>query len=685
MALTVSIQRGSQTIVAADGLTINVTISSVTQANSIVMYTQRGESGGGVVRAQRHSFEAFLTSSTNLRFVRFESASAGEVVIEWTVIELDASAFVSLQFGSEAASTDPDDVTISSVTVADCSVILSAQTDRANYDNLSQFSGHVSAATTLRLDFDGAPGANDATVRWTVVEWDLGAINSVQNGTVTLDGDIPGPGEESDTATISAVTLANAAVFHQGQASGSTTDGRHQSRMRLTSTTQVTADRNDNGTTFSMLCRFTVVEFVTETVTAGSVNFTTSETSENPTFTELGADYAVVGSYHTANAAGTGGDPATNGGPELRFSQKVSTPPDDIVISRTTTGIAFDVAYDIIDFTAGEAVTLVTPYSDIPKRAKGGVNTSTTIRQVTPINLPVPFAEIPRGLPGGESFLTFLRMVTPPSRPQPSAEIVRRRRGGESFLTQFHDVPAAPAVNFFSALPPPRVTPKKGGRTFFSEYHEAPPPPPLIAFAPMTPIVLRPRRPPLQGSFEVTRVFPVKAQIRRGLYEAHGLYHVGADFAVDEPFAVIAANSQTIQNSIETTVDFAGVAARTGFGAGVNMDQWGLVDAVGEKIVFLHDGYYVVSITLNWENNSTGRRSVDVNYFSGTGLAIRLVMGDDRPASFITQVSIASDPQPFQAGGWLTCEVFQASGGPIALNSLFLSVMRISKHPKVFQ
>lgn len=311
-----------------------------------------------------------------------------------------------------------------------------------------------------------------------------------------------------------------------------------------------------------------------------------------------------------------------------------------------------------------------------------------------PIQVPLPHSDVPKGLRGGISSFTVLR--EPPA--VVAAEIVFSAplvplslKGGSSLFTPLREPPAAPPPDLtFSPVPKAPLV-LSGGGNFWSEFHEEPPPPPPVEgiFSPLIPTPRAPRLkvPPLQGSFEVTRVFPVKAQIRRGIYHRDGIYEAGFDFAVDEPFAAATANVQTIPDSVFTVVNFTSVASQTGFASvGSNLNQWNLINLVGEKIVFLHDGYYIVSVSGNWASNATGARRARVTYFTPTGVASRVVLEDVRPPISISAFAITSIVEAFQRNGWLVLEVFQSSGGPLDFAGAWgLSVHRISKPSRVFQ
>jgi hypothetical protein len=166
----------------------------------------------------------------------------------------------------------------------------------------------------------------------------------------------------------------------------------------------------------------------------------------------------------------------------------------------------------------------------------------------------------------------------------------------------------------------------------------------------------------------------------RGLYQGlRGLYE-NLESAHCEPWASIVYGAQSISDSAYVTLTASSVAARSGFGVGTDLDPWDLVVLAPEsRIIFKHNGYYIVGVDVHWSNNATGQRRIRIRYFLPNGTAARVVCEDVRPAAFTSACVFESDVQPFGAGGWLTLEGFQSSGGPLDTGTMFMSVVRVAR------
>lgn len=174
--------------------------------------------------------------------------------------------------------------------------------------------------------------------------------------------------------------------------------------------------------------------------------------------------------------------------------------------------------------------------------------------------------------------------------------------------------------------------------------------------------------------------FRVLDDYSRGLYvgDIRGLYHTKESASV-EPYASFnTVNGQTITSGAYTQLTAFATGGHAGF-TGNDMNAWGMVDLVNSRITFKHDGYYVVAVTGEWENNSTGQRRLRVRLFTDAGVAQRVVMEDIRSAQFTAGIAIASDLQPIARSWYITAEVFQNSGGDLITGSFFISVYRLSR------
>ena len=114
----------------------------------------------------------------------------------------------------------------------------------------TNYSSSVPALTRVLLALTNATtvsgtrnsGTSTEYVGFTVVEFMPGLIKNVQRGTITLSGVL------SNTAAITAVNTAKAAVLYMGFYTSTTTaDSEADTRLALTDSTTVTATRGSTG------------------------------------------------------------------------------------------------------------------------------------------------------------------------------------------------------------------------------------------------------------------------------------------------------------------------------------------------------------------------------------------------------------------------------------------------------
>ena len=307
-----SIQSGSKTIVAADGTTVNVAISSVTTANSIVMYTSRN--ADATSRLQRHTFIASLSSSTNIQFVRAESAFASDVIVEWTVVEFDSGVLNSLQTGTSTRTSATTDVSITAVDTSKSFVIAHLKTVQTTNLEFVTCKATLVQTTdpgdTLRLASYGTPAAGESVIGYQVVEFASDADVTVQAGEITVAST-----NESNTATITAVDLTKAFIIHGGTytSQGTTPMSRNMSRFKFTDASTVQLDRTTSGTTFDLTSSYYVVELQGSGHAVESFDVTITNTNtapvSQPSWTALSTSNSAIfsgwsmGNSRTENAS----------------------------------------------------------------------------------------------------------------------------------------------------------------------------------------------------------------------------------------------------------------------------------------------------------------------------------------------------------------------------------------------
>ena len=134
-------------------------------------------------------------------------------------------------------------------------------------------------ATTVTATRQTSDASNAITLGVTVVEFVSAAIQSMQSGTIAIASS-----GLTNTATISAVVLANSVVVHNGQTFGSTTDNANPARTRahlvLTNTTTVTATRTTASTSATTVA-YTVIEFAAGILNSATVAISTAPSAES--------------------------------------------------------------------------------------------------------------------------------------------------------------------------------------------------------------------------------------------------------------------------------------------------------------------------------------------------------------------------------------------------------------------
>ena len=344
-----SIQTGSLTIEAGDGTTVDVTITSVTQANSIVLHSERNNDNSS--RLFRHGFQAALTSGTNLRFTRDDASFATDVIIEWSVIEFDAGEFQSIQTGTVNATADPTDTTITAVTVADTVPIVDGVIISANAHTSAKHNAvaSITSTTNFRLDFTATPATDDYHATYQILEFNSDDV-TIQTGEVALSSS-----EGSDTATITSVDTAKTMVLNGGLRGGNFGHiSRTFARVKLTDATTVDVARSTAGSTLAMDVGYAVVEFDDHTeVEGGEATIPDGGSSVNPTFTELGADSVPFYCDWRINGYPSANIDVVDAYRSAFASIALSSPPDDIVLERVGTSRALEIGWFVADFTSG--------------------------------------------------------------------------------------------------------------------------------------------------------------------------------------------------------------------------------------------------------------------------------------------------------------------------------------------
>jgi len=138
--------------------------------------------------------------------------------------------------GASATGTD----TITAVVPGNSIILYGGCTETATANEPRNTCHSLEITNSTTITGEKFQPAGSTVIRYTVIEFNPGVLESVQYGTIDLDG-----AEVTDTATVSAVVTANSVVFATGESGYSTSGGNDENhgRFDLTSTTVITLTR----------------------------------------------------------------------------------------------------------------------------------------------------------------------------------------------------------------------------------------------------------------------------------------------------------------------------------------------------------------------------------------------------------------------------------------------------------
>ena len=333
----VSVQSGTTTMSVGAGSpqTVNVAISSVDTASSILFFNMQGSSiqpGDGQIRGQ-------LTSATNIQFFRADDTSQSNFTIQWYVAEF--SSGVSVQRGTLSPVNSTSSVTISPVNLSNSFVMISGSVlgTHSTYGSDDFFQAQLTSTTNLQITHNTTSAQ---TADWQVVEF-TGA--SVQRGTGVLSGT-----SLSTTVPITAVDLSRSIVLLSWRTDINLT-GPNFLRARFTATNEITVHRG-LGTSANIDFAYEVIEFSDGTVVqGGNRQFTSADTS-------LTAGLLTVDTSRTVALLSTAGGRwggshafASNDdtGPGL-FTTTITGSSTLSIVRESTGSVAADASWFVIEF-----------------------------------------------------------------------------------------------------------------------------------------------------------------------------------------------------------------------------------------------------------------------------------------------------------------------------------------------
>lgn len=305
MPVSSQVLKGSETIVAADGTSIVVTLpgsATVDEDRSFITATvQDGDTGTQRQLRQWFTWEftgGTAAARTQITFTRDTATSAQSVTIHWFVTEL-ASGQGTVQHGSHSPTTTSSAVTLgSSVDITRSVVLISTRHDENQVDqevfatvDFTNLTGDDAADITFTT---GTAPAN-VTHQYQVIEFAASQVN-IYRGDVVLDG-----AEASDTFVFNSPTgvdLDKSVLVYSSRTGGNIQNIRRAAvEAHFTAVDTVTVQRDDAGTTPTVTVAMTVLEFTDDTeVRSGTETIadTSSTPASQPTFTAVDTGRSIV-------------------------------------------------------------------------------------------------------------------------------------------------------------------------------------------------------------------------------------------------------------------------------------------------------------------------------------------------------------------------------------------------------
>jgi hypothetical protein len=207
----------------------NVSITTVTKNKTFLIFSY--ESSIAIDDSDEACVRGILTDGDNLDFDTGANVT-GDINISWFLIEFSATSSASVQHGLLTYASDPDDITISAVTLANSFPIISHRNFSANINERNFFSLEFTSTTNLRVA--NANPADAQEIAWQVVEysgWD-----------VTRYTDTMAIGDNLEDTPITAVVLAETFLIGSSNISAGNVEGDSLIRSFFNSTTVIRSD-----------------------------------------------------------------------------------------------------------------------------------------------------------------------------------------------------------------------------------------------------------------------------------------------------------------------------------------------------------------------------------------------------------------------------------------------------------
>lgn len=344
-AIVKSIQRVSITI-AAGATTGTASINAVTMASASEHF-----SGCTVANTSFNPSTdraaVYLSSTTQLTAVRNTSDASNAIVVYATVIDWVPSAIASIQRGTITMTGTASATASLTFTLTNAALQCNGLTTTYTSSNPDNSFGQV-ALTSGTVTASRGSTANNMTMYYCLVEFASGILNSN-----TQQGAVSGT-STSQTATISAITMAQTMLFYGGckYTGGAGTTPVVDLQLQLTSTTQVTgtAGTSVSGT---MSAPFSVIEFKSASIKSlqrGLISMSTAQTSNTATITSVNTA-ATIANYLNFWNSGTASNTYDIKAATIQLTNATTITSNRHGTSSTTDSVSYE-AIEFVPFKA---------------------------------------------------------------------------------------------------------------------------------------------------------------------------------------------------------------------------------------------------------------------------------------------------------------------------------------------
>jgi len=344
-----SVQSGTVTI-ADNSASNTATITSVTTANSFLMFTVRHNNAS--VRDTRDTkVRGVLTNSTTVTFDRDDAASGqGTCVLSWFVIEYTSG--VTVQRGTVAGiNATTHNVTITAVTLAQSWPIVSQQgVTSYDYGYADTVQAEITTTTNLALTVAGNASTHDFA--WQVIDYTGASVQKITKALANTG--------TSQTSTITSVTTTQ--TFLQGsyyQATIATIYAGQWWTAYLSdvSTITYTCYENQGKDANAITYVISSSEFGVTRYQTSLTNVQTSKTqSVSPAISDTTKTFLKIGSLHHQSWMRTTENPFDGYMRKVQFNG-IITNTTTLTFERGESGFAGDVYSELVQITAGAAAS----------------------------------------------------------------------------------------------------------------------------------------------------------------------------------------------------------------------------------------------------------------------------------------------------------------------------------------